>query len=101
MHFSPNTTIKKVTAWAIYQFEISEEDHKDAYLAIRGYSAPLIGNAHLGRFVMHDTTKLELDVKTLTRVSVTPESQPVLAVSTALPVGEKFSGTGMEPEAQE
>jgi hypothetical protein len=70
MHFSPNTTIKKVTAWAIYQFEISEEDHKDAYLAIHGYSAPLINTAHLGRYVMHGKTKLELDVKTITRVSV-------------------------------
>jgi hypothetical protein len=70
MHFSRATTIKKVTAWAIYQFEISEEDHKDAYLAIHGYSAPLIGTAHLGRYVMHDKTKLELDVKTITRVTV-------------------------------
>ena len=70
MHFSRATTIKKVTAWAIYQFEISEADHKDAYLAIHGYAAPLTATAHLGRYVMHDKTKLELDVKTIVRVTL-------------------------------
>jgi hypothetical protein len=70
MHFSPATTIKKVAAWAVYQFEIPEEKQKDAYLAIHGYSVPLIDTAHLGRFVMRNKTNLELDVKTITRVSV-------------------------------
>jgi len=71
MHFSPATSIKKITAWASYQCELSNQNTSDVYLAIRGYSAPLIDTAHLGRYVEHDKNKLELDVMTLPRVNVT------------------------------
>jgi hypothetical protein len=69
MHFSPSATIKKVTAWATYQFEIFDQNAAEVYLAIHGYSAPLTGTAHIGRFVKHDKSNLELDLLTFTKVS--------------------------------
>jgi hypothetical protein len=70
MHFSPATTVKKVTAWADYQCEIFDQDAAETYLAIHGYSAPLPSGAHIGRFVMHDKKNLELDLLTFTKVTV-------------------------------
>ena len=70
MYFSPATTVKKVTAWAAYQNEIFDQDAAEAYLAIRGYSAPLLSADHIGRFVMHDKKNLELDLLTFTKVTV-------------------------------
>jgi hypothetical protein len=69
MHFSPATTIKKVAAWASYQYGIFDHDATEVYLAIHGYSAPLTGAAHIGRFVEHDKNYLELDVLTFTKVT--------------------------------
>ncbi|GEM_PF-2170411 len=70
MHFSPATTIKKVAAWASYQYGIFDQDATEVYLAIHGYSAPLTGAAHIGRFVEHDKNNLDLDVMTFTKVNV-------------------------------
>ncbi len=67
--FSPATTISKVSAWAAYQFEVFDQDAAEVYLSIRGYSAPLTGSAHIGRFVEHDKNNLELDLLTFTKVT--------------------------------
>ncbi|HXL73372.1 MAG TPA: hypothetical protein VN963_07080 [bacterium] len=69
MRFSPATTIKKVTAWAAYQSEIFDRDTTEVFVAIHGYSAPLTGTAHIGRFVTHDQDHLELDVITFEKVN--------------------------------
>jgi hypothetical protein len=75
MHFSPATTVKKVTAWAAYQCEIFDLNSTEVYLAIRGYSAPLIGTAHIGRFVLHGKHHLELDVVTFAKnIPAVPET---------------------------
>jgi hypothetical protein len=70
MHFSPATTVKKLSAWAAYQCDIFDRDATEMYLTIHNYSAPLLGAAHIGRFVEHDKKNLELDVLTFTKVTV-------------------------------
>jgi hypothetical protein len=69
MHFSRGTTIKKVTGWAAYQFEIAQEDVPEMYLTIHGYFSPLDINAHLGRFIPHHENNLELDVRILAKTT--------------------------------
>jgi len=70
MHFAPNTTIQKVTGWAAYQCQISEEYLEEVYLTIRDYFAPLSATAHIAHFVPRHRKHLELDVKVLARMRV-------------------------------
>jgi hypothetical protein len=68
MHFSPATTVKKVTAWADYRYKELHPDSSGVYLAIHGYFAPLIPTAHIGRYVPHSQKHLEVDVMTYAKV---------------------------------
>jgi hypothetical protein len=65
MHFAPNTTIKKVTGWAAYQCQISEEYLKEVYLTLRDQFSPLRETAHIARFVPRHRKHLKLEVRVM------------------------------------
>jgi hypothetical protein len=69
MHFAPNTTIKKITGWAAYQCQISEEYLQAVYLTLRDHFSPLRATAHLARFVPRHRKHLKLDVKVMAPVA--------------------------------
>jgi len=70
MHFAPNTTVRKVTGWAAYQCQISEEYLQEVYLTLRDHFSPLRATAHITRFVPRHRKHLKLDVRIMAKMRV-------------------------------